>query len=221
MDLTNQDVIASKDFDYSDEDAGFWAEETFQMIQCMGCDYVSLRSIYTGLDVGDGTIETETLYPHRDEFYRKARDYKNLPHVVSGLYAEVIETFVHSHKILCAAGVRALIEGVCKQKHVTGGNVFQRNKSGPTKTVFKKDLRGKIEGLLQKGLITKQESKALHQLRFLGNEALHELEPPHRKNLKTAIDIIEHLLESLYEIGEKADQIKENKKARHSAKRML
>ena len=67
----------------------------------------------------------------------------------------------------------------------------------------KNDLRGKIEGMLEKGLITPGQRDILHEHRFLGNEALHQLDTPNSQELNLAIDIIEHTLEHLYEIRDK------------------
>ena len=48
----------------------------------------------------------------------------------------------------------------------------------------------------------------LHQHRYLGNEAVHELKAPSSDELRLAIEIIEHVVEQLYEIPQKAVALK-------------
>ncbi len=48
------------------------------------------------------------------------------------------------------------------------------------------------------------QSDILHQFRYMGNEALHELATPSQEELKLAIQIVEHILESIFEIPNKA-----------------
>ena len=47
----------------------------------------------------------------------------------------------------------------------------------------------------------------LHQHRYLGNDSIHQLSLPSKLELNLALDIIEHVLESLYEIPEKASEL--------------
>ena len=75
----------------------------------------------------------------------------------------------------------------------------------------KNNLQGKINGLHENGIITENNAITLHQHRFMGNEALHELYLPARVNIKLAIDIIENTLESVYELPFKGKKIKENR----------
>lgn len=52
--------------------------------------------------------------------------------------------------------------------------------------------------------MTKQSVKILHGQRYLGNEAVHMLARPSKSELKLAIEIIEHTLDHLYDVPEKA-----------------
>ncbi len=45
----------------------------------------------------------------------------------------------------------------------------------------------------------------------MGNSAVHELSRPAEEDLRLAIEIIEHVLDSLYEIPEKADVLRANR----------
>jgi hypothetical protein len=63
-------------------------------------------------------------------------------------------------------------------------------------------------------VITCASSHILHELRFLGNEAVHELDQPSTNELTLAIDIIHHILDALYEIPEKAETLRDKKALR-------
>ena len=103
------------------------------------------------------------------------------------IYEEVIMTYNNASFILCAAGMRAILEGICKDKEITDGT-----------------LEKKIMNMCEQGSISPQHENILHKLRFLGNEALHELQEPTQEEIDASLDIIEHIIESLYEIVGKA-----------------
>ena len=51
----------------------------------------------------------------------------------------------------------------------------------------------------------------------MGNEAAHELEPPQQDELSLAIDICEKLLDYLYDLDSKTDQLTEIRSNRKTA----
>ena len=109
---------------------------------------------------------------------------------------------------LCAAGLRTIIEGICAVLKINNGPVEITKKDGSVKIVRKKNLQGKISGLTEKGILTTKYSDILHEHRYLGNEAVHELSQPSRQELALAIEIIENILENVFEIPEKAEELK-------------
>ena len=120
------------------------------------------------------------------------------------IYRETIDAINNDSNILCSGGIRAIIEGICIDKGIDRGEV---KKSNGEKQILK-NLEGKIGGLSSNGLLTKENTEILHDLRFLGNEALHELSAPSKEELKLAINIIEHTLENIYELHDKAKRLK-------------
>jgi len=73
-----------------------------------------------------------------------------------------------------------LIEGICLDKNIAGNN-----------------LKTKIGGL--NSIIGQRLADGLHSIRFLGNDAAHELEEPYKNETALAINVCEGLLEFLYE----------------------
>ncbi|MEX0712559.1 MAG: DUF4145 domain-containing protein, partial [Pirellulales bacterium] len=70
----------------------------------------------------------------------------------------------------------------------------------------------RINGLAEKGSISSQQAATLHQIRFLGNDAAHELYQPSARNVSMALDIVEHLLEQVYEQPAKAKALAARKR---------
>lgn len=212
------DVSGSEIYRYgpgeSDQDSMEWTDR-YQVIKCLGCDAFSFRhrNWFSGAqeyfgpdDYHDGT--TERLYPQRGKDVLAAKDFYNVPKNLRSIYKEVIACFNNESPVLCAAGLRASIEGLCAANGVNDGPVELTRSDGTTETKRKSNLEGKISGLFEKGFLTKRNAELLHEHRYIGNEAVHELSRPSDTGLKIAIEIVEHMFESLYEIPEKAEALK-------------
>lgn len=213
---TKHRVAASLDEDGTayDQQEGWSVEwvDNYQVIQCQGCETVTFRHLHwfsedchQEIDE-DGT--TERLYPKRDANSLKAQVFRNLPTTLRRLYGEVVDCFNYDALILCAAGLRAMVEGLCADQGIVDGPVTEPAKGGETKVSRKDNLEGKISGLHEKGLLTQASAQTLHEHRYLGNDAVHELARPSQDELKLAIEIIEHTLEQLYEIPQKTLELK-------------
>ena len=197
-----------------------WSDN-YQIIQCQGCNSITFRQLsyfseavqQIGPDeCDDGS--SERLFPKRSNKTRPIKTYYNIPNTILRIYRETLECYNNEAVTLCAAGLRAIIEGICADQKVLNGPV-QVNKAGrSTKIVRKKNLEGKIAGLGEKGILTQGNTVILHEHRFLGNEAVHELTQPSQDELILAIDIVEHTLEALYEMPDKADELRRIKARR-------
>lgn len=212
------DVSGSEVFHYgpneNDQASIDWSDR-YQVIKCLGCDTFSFRhrnwfseaqEYYGPDDYHDGT--TVRLYPQRGKHVLAAKDFYNVPKNLRGIYKEVITCFNNESPVLCAAGLRASIEGLCAANGVGDGPVELKKSDGTVEIKRKNNLEGKISGLHEKGLLTKRNAELLHEHRYIGNDAVHELSRPSDSDLKIAIEIVEHMFESLYEIPEKAEALK-------------
>ncbi len=141
----------------------------------------------------------------------QTKAFYEIPRNLRRIYREVIESYNNELSTLCAAGLRTIIEGICSEKNVKDGIIELTDKKGEIKKVRRKNLQGKISGLAEKNILTKSNADILHEHRFLGNEALHELSQPSLEELKIAIEIVEHVLENIFEIPTKAKELKANK----------
>ena len=82
---------------------------------------------------------------------------------------------------MATTGMRTLIELVCNDLNSTAGN-----------------LKGKIDDLVRRQLLTPKNANNLHKLRDFGNDAAHEANIQSENTLNRCIDIIEHLLKDIY-----------------------
>lgn len=186
-----------------------WSE-TYQVLECQGCSTISFsHSSWFSEDEQDGEDGVvERLYPMRKQGNLIARSFQNVPPALRRIYTESIDCFNSESNTLCAAGLRALVEGICSEQGILDGLVECPAKGGGTQTLRRTDLSGRIAGLHEKGLLTKSSADTLHEHRYLGNSAVHELARPTEIELKLAVEILEHTLDSIYEMPEKAARLR-------------
>jgi hypothetical protein len=180
----------------------FEAVEHYQIIQCQGCKTISFRrERYSGLDDYYAERVVDELHPRfwtREVFPKRVAGRRNfvvdnaqfLPVEVARIYDETFDALLNNQLVLTGIGIRALVETVCKDKAAAG-----------------KNLSEKIDGLVSLGLLTQTNATFLHGLRILGNQAAHEVKPHSEGKLKTALEVVEHLLATVYIIPVKADSL--------------
>ncbi len=181
-----------------------YADATWQIIRCNGCDEVSFREFWTTSEDPEGT---EEIYPLRSADSLQPKAFLNVPAEIVRIYRETIDAYNVDAATLCAVGVRAIVEAICADRGIANGPVKQK-KGGKEVIVRKTNLEGKIEGLREKGFVTVDHATVLHESRLFGNEAAHELERPGRKTLKSAVEMMEHTLENMYELTVKARSLR-------------
>ncbi len=82
---------------------------------------------------------------------------------------------------LAGLGLRATIESICNDKKIKG-----------------KNLQARINAMNRAGMISKADTERLHAIRFLGNDAAHEIKKVKEPSVLIALKIIEHILLSVY-----------------------
>ena len=181
----------------------------YQVIECQGCETVSFRhqSWFSEAQDFDDDGTTERIYPLRNKDAISPRPYHNVPSNLRRIYTELVDCFNNDSPTLCAAGLRALVEGICAQQGITDGPVEVPARGGGTQIERRDNLEGRIAGLQEKGLLTQPSAHTLHEHRYLGNDAVHDLARPSPDELKLAVEIVEHVIEQLYELPEKAAEL--------------
>ncbi|MBK3495329.1 DUF4145 domain-containing protein [Viridibacillus sp. YIM B01967] len=213
---TNHGYLIKHSVDGDDEEFQF--EEHFYIIQCLGCDTIAFLREYgdeTMLDYdedGDWVYYTEkSVYPEEPaklseykEIRREIKEFEKVPSLINDLYNQVVSSYNSRHYLLCAVGLRMIVEGVCKELDVKEGFTLNehgekvRDKQGNETT--RANLEGKINGLQTAGVITNKQSEILHQIRLFGNITAHELKVPRRTAVKSGLEIIENVLHNIFDL---------------------
>lgn len=105
------------------------------------------------------------------------------------IYRETLHAYNAGANLLCAIGIRTLIEGIAANKRFKG-----------------KDLGERIDTM--QGTLPSNIVSGIHKLRFIGNIATHELKSPDESELELAIEICEDLMNVFYELEYKAKTLK-------------
>lgn len=162
----------------------------FQIICCLGCDYHAFRLTETNLhecyqdEFGEWQCDSiiEKIYPKQ---ISPKFDIWLLPKTVHSIYLETLLAIQEDLDILAAIGLRATLEAICQDKKLSGHN-----------------LDKKIEQLFLNGFITERNANFLHSVRFLGNDAAHEIVKAEKHQIQAALKMIEYLIESTYILEE-------------------
>jgi len=219
---TKHSVLKSEERTVNDESVQVSFYDCWQIIKCLGCEAVTFRHLSENSDDCDPDTgipyESIRFYPIRGNQIIQKKNYSHAPPIVRSIYWETLDAYNHGLNLLCAAGLRSIIESICMHENIFDGPVESKNKSGIIKTLRKKNLEGKINGLEEKKIITNSQSAILHEHRYLGNESLHALDIPQKHILKIAIEIIENVLDMLFEIGPKARTLQWRREEKEKSK---
>ncbi|NPC78698.1 DUF4145 domain-containing protein [Pyxidicoccus fallax] len=163
----------------------------YQIIRCLGCETIAFRQhsedyVTPGYVDDEGNIHPSTttnVYPRLLKNRLKPHLYwpHPIPEIVRDIYNETINATKENALTLAGIGFRAIIEAICNDQKIHG-----------------KDLQRKINALAQKGMISKLEEKRLHAIRFLGNDAAHDIKRPSLASIQVVLKIVEHLIENIY-----------------------
>lgn len=214
---TNHTLLLSYTTSWSDDENDVQGGTTHDFMRCDGCESGTYRK-KSWFSEESGT--SVLIYPPRDK-KRVRREPKSFDAMTSNsplrsIYHQTIVAFNQDCFTLAGAGVRLILEGVCNEKKITEGPLFNTqgapvvNRIGAAVRV--NNLEGKINGLAEKNFVSISQANDLHQIRFLGNDAAHELDMPTPRTINLAIDIVEHILEQVYVQPKKAKSLAARKR---------
>lgn len=169
------------------EDYFSWCD-SYDLIECLGCENIQFREIYTD----DSMIYTSEegydenyydikYFPNHLVNHQELDNFSFLPNNVKNIYLETLEAMKNNCKILAGVGLRAIIEATCNSLSISG-----------------KNLQQKIDELSNAKYITKKDSERLHSIRFLGNDSVHDMDVPSQDKLLIALEVVEHLIKDIY-----------------------
>lgn len=188
---TNHSILSEHNESSRDE---YSYDRAYQIIECLGCETKSFRDILEEVEhayqISEGEWEVPTsitVYPRFIKDHRTLNGDYYLPSLVGQIYREVLLAFQEDAFVLAGLGLRGTIEAVCTDLAIDGRN-----------------LEIRISKLATAGYISRKDAERLHGIRFMGNDAAHEIKKPKRVQLSVALKIVEHLLSSVYILEEES-----------------
>ena len=176
--------VASK----SDPDPYFGYEEKYMLVRCLGCGSISFRYESAAVEdyqmSEDGTWELVAdihTFPLLLEGHREVEGIHFVPWSVRQIYQQTLEAIKRDHYVLAAIGLRSTVEAVCNDQQIDGKNLSTR-----------------IGRLSASGIVSKKDAVNLHAIRFMGNDAAHDIHAPKKEAIMLALEIIEHIIETSY-----------------------
>lgn len=187
-----------------DKNSDYWRSqvETWSIIRCLGCHTYAFHRRLDELDrvedeITENTTEAEGLYYintiRTDVYPSVIKNHHTLPHtrflpeLIRTVYEQTLKALSQNANVLASIGLRACIESVCNHLEISGRNLQQR-----------------IDALFKNGHVSNGEKRRLHAIRFLGNDAAHEIKEPEHHDIRVALDIVEHLLNNVFILEHKA-----------------
>jgi len=171
----------------------------YKIVKCMGCNAVRFRESYfctEDLDPETGNPEECGVRIYQEEGDSKYQPtiHEQIPEDIKKIYLETIKCFNAGANTLAGGGLRATVEAICKDQKVAGDS-----------------LRKRIDALVQQGVLAKTQAGLLHEERYIGNEALHEMKTPTDQDIIDGLAIVEGLMKTIYVLPIHADRLKKKR----------
>jgi hypothetical protein len=173
----------------------YWEKTEYRFWACLGCDTALLEEAFTALEAEtqDGDqIWKSTYHPQRMHRDLPEKPFRRLDPRLVAVYREVIESFNAGLTIICAMGLRALLEGVCVDRGITDEKSWG----------LERKLGELGKELEENGYLPADTDivECLLGLKFIGDDAAHRLDVPSDEELRLAIEVMEDLLNFVYQI---------------------
>lgn len=192
---TKHDVL----FSVEESEYEYRVDKSYQVVQCCGCETKSFRKVSAYIEDAYQIAEDEWevpkdihSFPAILKGHRTVPDIARAPDTVSSIYTESLAAIKNQSFTLAGIGLRATIEAICNERNVTGRN-----------------LEIRIDKLGKAGFVSQADADRLHAIRFMGNDAAHEIQAADLEGLLVALKIIEHLIVSIYILDRDADGVLE------------
>jgi hypothetical protein len=166
----------------------------YSLWSCCGCEDAVLQKQWASDDSNEElkSAPIGEYYPTRltDVTSMRPKQFMRLGPELKQLYGEIIACYNAGSLLLCSMGLRAMIEGVCADKGLKHKELW-------------KNIDGLLEFMPNQNLID-----YLHSFKFVGNESAHGLQALDLDEARIQIDVLEDLLNFLYDLDYKASKMK-------------
>jgi hypothetical protein len=113
------------------------------------------------------------------------------------MYRETVDALNADVRTLAGGGLRAVVEAICIDKKIDSASLLKR-----------------IDELAKQGYLTKAQADLLHEERYLGNSALHEMATPSPQDIEDGLGIVEGLINTIYILPAKAKRLKDRRESK-------
>lgn len=182
-------------FKHVDSEHEYRIDMEYYVVRCKGCRTVSFRKAVYDYEAAYPIAEDEWKVPEEIDVYprvlighKELADLWDVPNPVRAVYLQSLRAIRDEANILAGIGLRATIEAICNERNIIGRTLDKR-----------------IDSLMKTGLISQKDAERLHAIRFLGNDAAHEVRHSSSKSILIALRIIEHLLVNIYILDSEVD----------------
>lgn len=158
--------------------------EIYWIVACAGCNTVSFRELVPndGKDVVN-VYPAPTIRKAKEDFESPI---SRVPPAIRGIYRATMSAYNSGRQnpssfILCAGGIRCMLELICTDLGIEG-----------------RTLEDKIAGLNEAEHLTAAHTHLLQDARFLGNDALHGGIVPAEAPLDALLKLLEDTVNDLY-----------------------
>lgn len=186
-------------FSAEESEYDYRVDRYYQVVECRGCGTKSFRKSVQWIEESYQIDDDEWEVPEDVETFPKVLkghkavpDIDRVPEIVGEIYKQSLEAITNKSTVLAGIGLRATIEAICNERSVTGRSLEQR-----------------IDKLARAGLVSTSDADRLHAIRFLGNDAAHEIQAADPVSLLIALRIVENLLINLYILDTHANGVLE------------
>lgn len=175
----------------------YWTDElhSWRIIRCLGCHTYSFQrkseDFHDLEEDGEGGLRhgvSLDVYPSVVKNHRGLHYTYFLPPLIRTIYLQSVTALSQNANILGSIGLRGCIEAVCNHLDISGSNLQKR-----------------IDQLFKAGHVSNGDKKRLHAIRFLGNDAAHEIKQPKPVDIRIALEIVEHLLNTVFILEKRAE----------------
>ncbi len=181
-----------------ESDPEFYHEkDSWQIVRCLGCHNIAFRHQNDDYEMVTETgpdeyshSRTVSIFPKVIKNHKGLRNTNFIPTIIRKAYHQTLLAYGESAFILASIGLRATIEAVCNHLQISGATLEKR-----------------IDNLHRSGHVSNADKKRMHAIRFLGNDAAHEIKEPKEADLRIALEIVEHLLNSLFILEKRAKKL--------------
>lgn len=169
----------------------------WQVLRCLGCETVAFRYTFEDHDLMEelpsGRQKPSVSYfryPGSLPGHKPLDELWTVPDLIRKVYKQTLTSMANGAFILAGIGLRANIEAVCNHLQVSGGSLEKR-----------------IDNLFKGGFISNSDRRRLHAIRFLGNDAAHEILELQLADLRVALEIVEHLINTVFILDAKSKDL--------------